>query len=362
VDVGCYDGWLLCQLEDLPFAKMIGVEPRTKNIKKGKFIRKTLKIKTRCEFKKGEIENLKKTLAGIKPDIVICCGLIHHLPSTASGIKNLHQICGELLFLETICLPFNEKLHKYKKIFELKDIPYKVGKSDYGFSGHKLESAAYDGSATQYSVVSIPSVGAIRMFLSAQGFSDIRMSADPDRYSKIFKKSHRKFSAVCFLAKKTVPTDESKMIMLHESGLLLNQLSFNKVRKIKTALLQNKSTFSEKMIKQLQSRLAKNSKNKFMLEIAKSIPFAPMDKILLELGKGLFFKGLYKEAIQELLSITRKLNADWRCVYRAFCILAWSYKAIGAKKLSLKYKRKCLIAYPSFPTLLLNRCSKSTAK
>jgi len=26
VDVGCYDGWLTCQLEDLPFARLIGIE------------------------------------------------------------------------------------------------------------------------------------------------------------------------------------------------------------------------------------------------------------------------------------------------------------------------------------------------
>mgnify|MGYP002637223365 CR=1 FL=1 len=57
VDVGCYDGWLICQLEDLPFARMIGVEPRKKNLDKGRVIRELLGIETRVEFRQGSIES-----------------------------------------------------------------------------------------------------------------------------------------------------------------------------------------------------------------------------------------------------------------------------------------------------------------
>ena len=35
LDIGCNDGWVLHQLSDLPFKKMVGIEPREKNIKKG---------------------------------------------------------------------------------------------------------------------------------------------------------------------------------------------------------------------------------------------------------------------------------------------------------------------------------------
>ena len=36
IDVGCYDGWILHQLSNLPFNQMVGIEPREKNIIKGK--------------------------------------------------------------------------------------------------------------------------------------------------------------------------------------------------------------------------------------------------------------------------------------------------------------------------------------
>ena len=29
-DVGCYDGWILHELSDLPFMRMVGIEPRKK--------------------------------------------------------------------------------------------------------------------------------------------------------------------------------------------------------------------------------------------------------------------------------------------------------------------------------------------
>ena len=34
-DIGCYDGWILHELSDLPFKRMVGIEPRQKNIDKG---------------------------------------------------------------------------------------------------------------------------------------------------------------------------------------------------------------------------------------------------------------------------------------------------------------------------------------
>ena len=40
LDVGCNDGWILHQLSDLPFKKLVGIEPRKKNIEKGKLARK----------------------------------------------------------------------------------------------------------------------------------------------------------------------------------------------------------------------------------------------------------------------------------------------------------------------------------
>ena len=43
-DVGCYDGFILHLLQDLPFRQMVGYEPRQKNITKGRKIRELLKL------------------------------------------------------------------------------------------------------------------------------------------------------------------------------------------------------------------------------------------------------------------------------------------------------------------------------
>ena len=74
VDVGCYDGWILQELSDLPFLKMVGIEPRESNITKGKVIREQLSIESRVIFEIGDINSLGDQ----KFDIVICTGVLHH--------------------------------------------------------------------------------------------------------------------------------------------------------------------------------------------------------------------------------------------------------------------------------------------
>jgi hypothetical protein len=54
VDVGCYDGWLLCQLEDLPFARIIGIEPRKKNLDKGRVFGKCWALRRAVNFGRGQ--------------------------------------------------------------------------------------------------------------------------------------------------------------------------------------------------------------------------------------------------------------------------------------------------------------------
>src|SRR4030067_273528 len=67
LDIGSNDGWVLHQLSDLPFARMVGVEPREKNIAKGRKVREILKLKNSVAFRVGDIESL----GAEKFDIVI---------------------------------------------------------------------------------------------------------------------------------------------------------------------------------------------------------------------------------------------------------------------------------------------------
>ena len=60
LDIGSFDGWVLHQLSDLPFAKMVGVEPREKNILKGKKVRETKEYKSAVkEMEKKKVSQKK---------------------------------------------------------------------------------------------------------------------------------------------------------------------------------------------------------------------------------------------------------------------------------------------------------------
>ncbi len=369
VDVGCYDGWLICQLEDLPFARLIGIEPRKKNLDKGKMIRGLLGIETRCEFRQGSIESLQETMKGELADVVVCAGLFHHLSSTADGIARLHEICSGFLFLETICFPAALEDERLRDALELKDLPYFFGSQKFGVTGHKLESGYYDGSATQMSVVSLPSVETLKMFLEVQGFDDVRVVADPESYSNAVAGGYRKFSAVCITAaRRDLPRDVNHWISEYEGGLVRTLLPETVVGSLYTRFCLGEKTVDDTPLGQLAIdlitaegsaldraglRLREMVPNRYTLEILKNLRFAPADKIALEYGKSLLAAGRHEAAEQSLFRITRHLNADWRAVYRAFCILTWSCRERGDAAGADRYEELCLIANPLFPPDLI---------
>ena len=330
VDVGCYDGWLICQLEDLPFARMIGVEPRKKNLDKGRVIRQLLGIETRCEFRQGSIENLDEVLDGMQADVVTCTGLFHHLTSTADGVAALRATCRQLLFLETICFPAALEDERLQKGMELKDLPYFFGSKAFGVTGHKLESGYYDGSATRLSVVSLPSVSALRMFLDVGGFEDIRTVVDPDDYARAVAGEGRSFSAVCMTATpRQSKFDPSLWVQEYEGGLLRTLLPLDVVRALYQAYclreeggeMPELAKLASGMIsgsgkKQEHARILLQAKvtNSYMFEIYKNLRYAPHDKIALEYGKCLVASRNYEAGEQVLLRVTRRMNADWRAV------------------------------------------------
>jgi hypothetical protein len=370
VDVGCYDGWLICQLADLPFARLIGIEPRQKNLDKGRMIRQLLGIETRCEFRQGSIETLPATLDGDPADVVICAGLFHHLSSVADGVARLHAICREFLFLETLCLPEAFENDQLREALELKDLPYFFGGQAFGVTGHKLESGYSDGSATRTTVVSLPSIGALRMFLEVQGFHDIKVVADPEAYTEAVPGGWRRFSAVCMTA---VPGrtafDASAWIAEYEEGVVNTLLPVEVTSDLYARYCLNqpprRSPILARMIVEIMSaagrpldaanrKLRRRITDRFALEIVKNLRFAPHDKVALEHGKNLAAAGRSEEAQAVLFRITRRLNADWRSVYRAFCILTWLCRSRGDEAGTSRYEALCLVANPQFPPALLS--------
>jgi hypothetical protein len=373
LDVGCYDGWLTCQIAELPFRSIIGVEPRQKNLDKGQTIRNLLGIETRCEFRRGSIETLDEVLEGKKAEVVICVGLLHHLSSIPGGIAKLCEVCSHFLFLETLCLPAAMESRRLRDALELKDLPYFFGDQGFGITGHKLESGYYDGSATNTSVVSVPSVNALRMFLSVQGFTNIEIVADPETYKAAVKGGWRRISAICLTAEIDARNESSltaaNWIEAYEEGLMHAVLPPHLAQALYEFYVQGRSgrrmddwrqriafraVTSDRFWRGVYWRLLRGlERDRFVLEIYKNIQHAPGDKAALEYGKCLLVECRHADAEYVLLGITRRLNADWRSVYRAFCLLAWSFKARGDETQSARYVDLCRIANPQFPEKLL---------
>lgn len=378
VDVGCYDGWVTCQLaQQFPLRRLIGIEPRQKNIDKGRIVRELLDIETRCEFRQGSIETLSEVLQGEQADILICVGVLHHLRSTAESIGHLHAVCRRMLFIETICLPPGFEDERLRRQLELKDLPYLYRKPVFGVTGHKLESGYYDGSATRLSVVSNPSVEAIRMFLDVQGFSDIRVVADPVTYSAAVIGGLRRAAATCLTAVIDPARDPAREVATwiedYEGGLVHTLLPGDLVDML-FAEIQGRSGAKRSLLGFIVKKamratgwrldvllwwLRRSIRDRNGFEILKNLRFAPHDKIGLEMGKVLLARGETMEAEAILTGITHRLNADWRSVYRAFCLLAWCCRKRGDSVGAKRYEDLCRLANPQFPEKVL--ASSSTA-
>lgn len=360
-DIGCYDGWILHQLSALPFKKIVGIEPRTRNIQKGEKIRELLNIRTRVKFQKGDIDSLSKR----EPfDIVLCLGLLYHLESIPLAIKKLDLITNKILILESIVLPSAHITEGFKKDIEMKDLIYQEKKL-CGLTGERYESSYYDGSTARTGIVSIPTTESLMMYLDILGYSPIKVIAGPKDFQKEMKENKRQFKEILLLAAKS--KINKKNILSHfaknyEAGLFntvinpayIEFLYQYFVCKKKGKSLPKPVKIIINYIKSPKNDLAvikRFFKDKYSFEIIKNLQFNTEDKLRLELGKNLYFARRYQDAIKPLEEITQKINSDWRAAYRAFYILSLIHQKIGDSNKGQYYKKLCKTCNINFPLI-----------
>ena len=170
LDVGCADGYLTENLASLGFKKCVGVEPRISSIKRGKNIRKILKIKERCKYYSKSINQIDDKF---KYDIVTCFGVLHHTNNIYKNLKKILSLSKKILILEGEFIPENLYQNKDFQIQgQLKDLIYseKLKKLKYGITLHKYETSYYDGSTDKTGIVDIPSIDSIRMHADIMGY------------------------------------------------------------------------------------------------------------------------------------------------------------------------------------------------
>jgi SAM-dependent methyltransferase len=365
VDIGCNDGWVLHQLSDLPFAKMVGIEPRQKNIDKGKKVRAVLGLQNNVDYRVGDLESIGDESF----DIVICAGVLYHVESIPESLRNLRNICKKMLFIESRCLASKYITDDLKYEIEMRDLVYQYKDKICGITGQKFESAYHDGSTNSFCVVNVPSVESLYMYLDFLGFENIDIVADPETYRAAVWKKKRPLSGVCMAAflnpdKQEMASDESSWIIEYERGLEQAVLPRKFVEPLYnyfclgntsgSLFAQALGTFGyltapDWLAKVFGSLVNMGHNDKYELEIIKNLRYSPHDKLCLEYGKLLHSEGKHEEAIVALNRVSMKLNADWRAVYRSFWLLSQIYKTLGNEAESERYKGLCLNCNPEFP-------------
>lgn len=358
VDIGCYDGYILQQLSDLPFKKMTGVEPRQKNIDKGKRIRKILGIQEKVNFKRNTLEDLNNQ----RFDIVLCIGVLHHVESISTAIRKLDSLCKKALILENLCIPSKHITNSFKVDIEMKDVIYKT-ENLCGLTGQKFESSYYDGSAASTTVVSIPSIETLIMHLNSLGHSKVEIAATPDDFSKAMKKNTRPSREVLMYSLKG-KVEEARLdnaIFDYEAGLLNTCLSAKVIEPIyRRYVLKDTKRITDRSVNNIMKYIdgkigvddiGSLQSDPYSFEILKNMRFYTNDKVAFEFAKLKYQEGNPKEAIEVLEKIVQKLNSDWRTCYRSFYLLSKIYKNLKQLELAKKYLKLCATCNPDYPML-----------
>jgi len=369
VDIGCYDGWLLEQLADLPIRRLVGVEPRGRNLEKGNKVRQILRIGSRVEYRVGSIESLGQESF----DVVICTGLLHHLESVGDAIRKLRSICRRKLILETMCLSDAHVTADFVRDLEPKDIIYFGRAPTVGLSGHKFESSFYHGSATSPAIVSVPTLSAIRMFLEHLGFLNIKVLVAPSSYwSGIVKRPGKACCLVADPGPVTNLVSQAGQILDYERGMVGTLLPETLVRTLFARFCRSSTAASSSLsgrlvrsyvvgpnwLSQILLRIVRYAwKKPFEAEIIKNLRYAPADKVAFEMAKIHFADGNFAVGIETAKEITGRLNADWRSTYRSFLLLTWAYRRLHDPVAAKRYEELCRISNPELPEALFDDVS-----
>ncbi|CAM8432729.1 AdoMet_MTases domain containing protein [Candidatus Methylopumilus universalis] len=375
VDIGCYDGYLTTEIEKiLPFKKIVGIEPRTKNIGKGIKIRKYLNLHTQIDFRVGDINSI--TQEGEVFDIVFCSGVLHHIENITEVLRKFKKITKKGIFIECQCyssLTNNKFIKKlvdnfYNKVIEPKDIIYRFIPKLIGMCGYKIETDYYDGSANGLSVVCVPSPAYLQTSLVGVGFSNPEITLEPQDYRRKIFSQLRNYRAVCVFANSEASGDitskinfyaqsyERDMITKILSKNLLNKMGKLKIEKINLNLffqLLIKKQFNRNLQKIVNKIIEMMGKDNLSIEILKNIKNKPKDKINFEYAKYKISIGDLDLGIEILLKIVGELNADWRTCYRTFALLAIIYRQQGVISNYTYFRDLLLIANPNYPINIL---------
>jgi len=377
IDIGCYDGWILVQLAELfKFKSAIGVEPRLKNIQKGKFARDFYKITSNVEFLQSDIDSLEKVIGFEKFDIVLCLGVLHHIESTPDAIRRLTNIAKHILIIDSMVIDRPKKDEgQILRLLNLRDIAYIDGPQIWAIAAFKYETPYFDGSTSGVPIVNVPEERLIRMSLDTFGFS-VEHAHHPEETA--FKKAFQKVRGVreTFIVAtreqdhhvKDVNTSVKKKSEIHETTFIFTEIPPQLLSRWLKSVgmnfnLPNQDDSPKKRVKHLLIYLASISPtsriSRMFLKFAKltreaqaivvNLSRSPLDKTQFEFGKYLLKRGDLSEAKSAFKKITSKVGCDWRVFYRSCFFLTVIARIENDEIAFVHYQQLLNIANPHFP-------------
>ena len=370
-DVGCNTGYFLYEIyKKVKLKKVTGVEPRTKNLAKAKFIANFFKLpKNKFTLKKMDILSLGKKIEQF--DIVIMPGVLHHLDDHVLALRNLYKMTKDLCVIETVVLSneFNEK--SVAEQLELKDDLYKIKENEnkFGIIGYKLETDRLDGATIHNGIVGIPTTDALLLTLKSIGFDKVQVYRSDEQLRKDVynEKSYRKYHSVIVVASKNKKIRKSLSIKntldFIEKNEFVNYIplkyieplynfiinhSNKKLGKIPLLMYQSELKYRELSGKQATQKLKKIMEKKPYYQTICTFKHAPNDKITFEYAKSLYHEGLKDKAQVIIENLIQKVNLDWRTVYKSYYLLAKIRMEKKDYRKAQKFNVLSLRAHPNY--------------
>ncbi len=370
-DIGCNAGYFLYEIyKRIKLKKVTGVEPRTKNLAKAKFIANFFKLpKNRYILKKMDVLSLGGKIE--KFDIVIMPGVLHHLDDHILALRNLYKMTKDLCIIETVVLSnkFNGK-HIAEQL-ELKDDLYKINenKNKFGIIGYKLETDRLDGATIHNGIVGIPTTDALVLTLRSIGFNKVKIYRSDEQLRKNVynEKSYRNYHSVIVVASKNKKVKNSHPIEntldLIEKNEFLNYIplkyieplynfvinqSNKKLTEIPLLMYQSELKYKESLGKLAAQKLKKIIGNEPYYQIISTFKHAPNDKISFEYAKSLYHEGLTDKTQERIENLIEKVNLDWRTVYKSYYLLAKLNLKKKNYRNAQKFNKLSLKAHPSY--------------
>lgn len=377
VDIGCYDGWILVQLAKLfKFKSAVGVEPRLKNIQKGKFARDFYKITSNVKFLQSDIDSLEKVIGFEKFDIVLCLGVLHHVESTTDAIRRLSNISKHMLIIDSMVIDKPKKDEgKILRLLNLRDIAYIDGPQHWAIAAFKYETPYFDGSTSGVPIVNVPEERLIRMSLDTFGFS-VEHAHHPDETA--FKKAFQKVRGVreTFIVAtreqdhlvESIHTSVKTKSAIHETTFIFAEIPPQMLGRWLKGVgidfdLPNQDESPKNRVKHSliyhASRNPTSRISRMLLKSAKLTPGAhaivvnlsrsPLDKTQFEFGKYYLKRGDLSNAKLAFKKITSKHGCDWRVFYRSCFFLTVIARIENDNVAFVHYQQLLDIANPHFP-------------